>query len=221
MNRPGSSQSGFTLLEVTIGAALLGIMMLLLTGSLRVGAESWDAGEEKMAKASRMFVAQNFLRAHVGSLLPVAATRKDGELEPPVMGGPDSLEYVAPLPDQIKAGGLFRFRLYLDKKGEHQDLRVTITPYRTGPQQQQGLGQNEKVEPLDDLPLVEDVAKFQASYLPSTAMVPGAIGSGDDVKWVEEWNRPQLPALIKLEIEPEGEGPWPVLVIAPKTQMLR
>ena len=55
---------GFTLIEVLLATTLLGIMMLLLTGSLRIGADSWEAGEERMAKASRLFIVESFLRRH-------------------------------------------------------------------------------------------------------------------------------------------------------------
>ena len=59
--RPRSFDDGFTLIEVLIGTALLGMMMLVLTGSLRIGAESWEAGEERMVKASRLYVVEGFL----------------------------------------------------------------------------------------------------------------------------------------------------------------
>ncbi len=208
-------QAGFTLLEVIIGATLLSIMMVLLTGSLRIGAESWDAGEERMAKASRMFVVMNFLRGHIGSLLPVAGNKKNGDIDPAIRGWPDSLEYVAALPEQVKAGGLYKFRLYVSKNGGHQDLRMTITPHKVGGEQ------DDKVEPLDDLPLVENIEDFKLVYLPLVIQNMSPLGQREEVKWVEEWEQPQLPALIKLDIKPENEDPWPTLVIAPKTQMLR
>lgn len=208
-------QAGFTLLEVIIGATLLSIMMLLLTGSLRISAESWDAGEERMAKASRMFVVLNFLRGHMGGLLPVAGTRKDGEIDFAFKGGPDSLEYVAALPEQVKAGGLYRFRLYVSNAGGHKDLRVAIIPHKVGGEQ------DSKAEPLDDLPLVEKVEEVKLSYLPLVVQNNNPLGERIAVKWNFEWQEPQLPALVRLEITPENEDPWPALVIAPKIQMLR
>ncbi len=208
-------EAGFTLLEVVIGAALMGIMMLLLTGSLRIGAESWDAGEERMAKASRLFIVENFLRSHIGSLLPISGTKKNGDMDPAFRGGLDFLEYVAPLPEQVKAGGLYRFRLYVSKNGEHKALRMAVIPYQSGPDK------GETVEPLDDLALVEDIAKFTVVYLPLVIQSPSPLAPREEVKWVEEWENPQLPALIKLDIEPANEERWPTLVIAPKTQMLR
>ncbi len=43
---------GFTLLEVLIAMSLLSIMVVLLFSSLKVGAESWDKGESKIAEVN-------------------------------------------------------------------------------------------------------------------------------------------------------------------------
>jgi general secretion pathway protein J len=212
---------GFTLMEVLIGATLLAVMMLLLTGSLRIGAESWDSGEERMAKASRLYIAENFLRAHIASLLPIAGTLKNGEMIPAFRGTRDSLNYVAPLPEQVRAGGLYRFELYVGRKdGDTKDLRMAILPYSTGPDQ----GRVEA--PIDDLAIVENLKELKLSYLPpvfqATPFSPvQGQGQGQTAQWTDEWQQPQLPALIRIDIEPEGEEPWPTLFIAPRTLMLR
>lgn len=220
MNAPArrivERNAGFTLLEVLIGATLLAIMMLLLTSSLRIGAESWDAGEARMAEASRMFVVENFLRSHIGSLLPVGPSQSDGRLLPPLQGGPDDLTYVAPLPEQVKAGGLYRFHLYLAGTGDRKDIRVGIVPYTTGPESK------DAPEPLDDLPLLENVKVFRLSYLPkspqNTVLGPA---QSQPAQWTDTWQNQDLPALIRIDIEPEGKGPWPGLTVAPRTQRLQ
>jgi general secretion pathway protein J len=213
-------QAGFTLMEVLIGATLLSIMMLLLTGSLRIGAESWDSGEARMARASRLFIVANFLRTHIGSLLPVAGTMKNGQMEPAFRGTRDSLAYVAPLPEQVKAGGLYRYELYVANKGEGRDLRVAILPYSTGPDQ------GKTQEPIDDLALLENVKEFKLAFLSrgsqNSPLDPsGDQGSNQPAQWTDEWREFQLPALIRIDIEPEGEPAWPTLFIAPRTLILR
>ena len=57
--------AGFTLLEVLIATSILGIMMVLLFGSMRICIRSWEAGEAHMQKVSRMTVIQNFFRSHL------------------------------------------------------------------------------------------------------------------------------------------------------------
>lgn len=220
MNAPhrcaAERSAGFTLLEVLIGTTLLAIMMLLLTSSLRIGAESWDAGEDRMARASRMFIVANFLRSHIASLLPVGGTVRNGQPQPAFQGDSGELAYVAPLPEQVEAGGLYRFRLYLAEEGEHRDLRVNISPYVTGPQQ------NEPPTALDDLPLLENIKGLRLSYLgPSGPARHYNPIQQQPMQWTDEWHNNQLPALIRIDIEPEGESPWPSLYIAIRTLMLR
>lgn len=208
-------ETGFTLMEVLIGTTLLGIMVLLLVGSLRIGAQSWDTGEERMQKANRMFIAQNFLRFHVGGLLPVTESSSRGQTSLVFRGANDRLEYVAPMPTQLNLGGLFRFQLYLKKNGDTDDLRLAILPYfapSTVPNKRA-----DNPEPVDDLALLENVRGVHWFFMarPDT---------GDKTKtpeWVEEWNDNQLPALIRVEIEPADEPAWPSLVIALRTQAIR
>ena len=53
-------QSGFTLLELLIGLALLGLILALMFGGLRLGIKSWDSGalaSEEMARI-RVFEGQ-------------------------------------------------------------------------------------------------------------------------------------------------------------------
>jgi general secretion pathway protein J len=210
MTAPRRRAAGFTLLEVLIATSLLGMMMLVLMGSLRIGAASWDAGEERMAEAARLFTVQNFLRAHVGGALPLAGTVQGGRTAFMFRGGPDFLEYVAALPSQVKSGGLYRFRLYVAKDGEAQDLRLAILPYVSGQDA------DDAVEPVDDLVLFENLGSFKLSYLPREDRMRQNTRS-----WLDEWEQTQFPALVRVDIEPENGEPWPSLVIALKILRLR
>lgn len=212
------ANNGFTLIEVLIGATLMSFMLVILTGSLKISAESWDKGEAKMARASRMFVVENFIRSHVGSLLPLISTANDGQLSSSFQGRQNSMVYVAVLPEQVKAGGLFRYELYLAKRGETQDLRISIQSFSTGADR----GQTASL--LDDLPLVEDVKEFKLAYMGRQNSNNGSdvmAGGGQVATWMDNWMEIQPPALIRVDIVPNDEEPWPSLMIAPKTHMLR
>lgn len=210
-------QQGFTLMEVLLATALLGIMMLLLTGSLRIGADSWEAGEERMAKASRLFIVESFLRRHIASLLPVSGVNKNGEMEPAFRGTATSLDYVASLPDQLEGGGLYRFKLYVAGQDDQRALRVSIVPYQSDPNQSKA-----EPKPIDDLAIVEPVKNITFSYYgPETTGGNVPPPNGPRGKWTDTWKEYQLPTLIRIDIEPEDEDPWPTVLIAPRTLMLR
>jgi len=202
--------AGFTLIEVLIATTLLGVMMLLLFGSLRIGIASWDSGEDKMARASRLFLVENFLRNHIGSALPLVEMEEFEGVATSLKGGEDWLEYVSTLPPQVKAGGLYRFRLYVAGNGHHRDLKVAMRPYVSNP----NAGKTaEAAEPIEDVLLLENLDRIQFSYLPENSR----IGQQDRPAWRSEWRQPQLPMLVQVEIEPKNETPWPALVIALRT----
>lgn len=204
-------------MEVLLATVLLGIMMLLLTGSLRIGADSWEAGEARMAQASRLYIVESFLRRHIASLLPVSGINSKGEMEPSFRGTANTLSYVAPLPDQLEGGGLYRFDLYVAGQGEAKALRVSITPYQSAPDQNKS-----QPKPIDDLALVEQLTKARFTYYgPEQDSASPLPSNGPKGKWVQEWREYQLPTLIRIDLEREGEDPWPTVLIAPKTLMLR
>jgi len=215
--RPTPFEQGFTLIEILIGTALLGMMMLILTGSLRIGAESWEAGEDRMAKASRLFVVEGFLSRHIASLLPISGINGRGEMEPALVGTETSLSYIAPLPDQLEGGGLYRFNLSVVGDDDNRSLKVLIVPYQSNPQ-----GDKAASEPFDDLAIIDHLKVFKLSYFGTNPGAGNTVGAADQAgTWTNKWQEYQLPTLIRVQIEREGEEPWPTLLIAPKAQMLR
>ncbi|MBP1148374.1 MULTISPECIES: prepilin-type N-terminal cleavage/methylation domain-containing protein [Methylocaldum] len=204
------TSAGFTLIEVLIATTLLGVMMLLLFGSLRIGVTSWDSGEDKMARASRLFLVENFLRNHIGSALPLVEMEESEGVAISLRGGEDWLEYVSTMPPQVKAGGLYRFRLYVARDGQHNDLKVAMRPYVSNPNSREA---TVAAEPIEDVLLLENLDQIKLSYLPENLQTAQTSNS----TWLPEWQQSQLPMLIQVQIEPEHEEPWPPLVIALRT----
>ena len=62
---------GFTLIEVLIAMTLLGVMVVLLFSSLRIAAESWEAGETKTAQVNQKAVVYQFFKRHLSSIRPL------------------------------------------------------------------------------------------------------------------------------------------------------
>ncbi len=215
-------QTGFTLLEILIATSILGLMMLVLMGSLRIGAASWDAGENRMAASERLHTLHHFLRWHIGTALPVSGMSSQGRNEFLFQGGGDFLEYVAPLPAQVKSGGLYRFRLYLSGEDGHESLRLRLMPYLGPPAHRPGPLLNEPPpdpEVVDDLELLEEVAHLKISYLART--LPHQRTDAEPLEWVEEWIQPALPALVRIELTPAAAAAWPPLIVAPRIQRIR
>lgn len=192
----GSKQCGFTLLEVLISATLLAIMMVLLLGSLRIGAGSWDSGERRFDQTSQMMVVQSFFRKHLSAALPWRLGEPD-RLGAQFMGTRNSFDYVGFLPSQIKTG-LYRFRFYLDQRSGRKSLKVSV----------QSLDVSREAERIEDLEILPEVDDVRFAYL-ARAM--------PEVKpmWVEDWVDDVVPALVSIRVELPGQDPWPAILIAP------
>ncbi len=214
-------QGGFTLIEVLIATSLLGMMMLVLMGSLRIGAASWDAGEKRMAESGHLNTLQHFLRGHIASALPLTGQISDGRTVFLFQGRSDFLEYVAPMPAQVKNGGLYRFRLYVTGEDEQRSLRMAILSYKSAQPGRPGLRKMEPVEDevIDDLEIITHLGDFRLSYLPRIPFT--ADRNNTDNTWQEEWVQPVLPALVRMELSPAAGKPWPVLTIALKIPRIR
>ena len=61
----GGAQRGFTLLETIVALTLLGLMLAVLSGSIRFAGKSRDAAISKIDSIDNMRIAQDFLRQRV------------------------------------------------------------------------------------------------------------------------------------------------------------
>ena len=203
MNR----QTGFTLLEVLIATALLAVMMVLLLGGMRIGVDSWGQGERLAERATRLLVADNFFRSHLGDLKPLFETAPQaGALGAPpklVFSGETALlEYAGTLPPQVR-GGLYKFRLHLAEEGDRRDLKLSMRPFSAGDKAGN--------EPIEDLLVLENVESLRFSFFRK--------GNAEaESHWVEEWKENFLPSLIRIEIGLRGEPPWPAILVAPRAE---
>ena len=63
--------NGFTLIEMLIAMTLLGIMVVLLFSSLKIAAESWNAGEGKIVEVNKKAVVYQFFKRHLTTIRPM------------------------------------------------------------------------------------------------------------------------------------------------------
>ncbi len=201
-------QSGFTLLEIIIATVLLSIMMTLLLGGMRIGADSWDQGERLADRASRLLVVDNFFRSHLSDVKPLFESPTDARQAgaPPQLlfrGGFDWLEYAGTLPPQVR-GGIYKFQLHLVEEGERNDLKLAMRPFSTGEK-------GGKIEPIEDVLVLENVQNLHFSFYKKSQ-------ANGESKWMEEWKENFLPSLIRIEIKLRNEPAWPSIVVAPRAE---
>ena len=66
-----SSRRGFTLLELMISITLIGIIVLIVAGAMRLGYRSVDAGERKIESLERMRASLSLIDSQIQSEIPL------------------------------------------------------------------------------------------------------------------------------------------------------
>lgn len=77
-NRISKNQSGFTLLELILSLAIVGIIIALGLGGIRLGISARDVGENKVDTYQRLRIITEQLTQKLQSTYPVFVVQKDG-----------------------------------------------------------------------------------------------------------------------------------------------
>jgi len=65
------SRAGFTILELTISISLIGLIVLIMVGAMRLGSRSIDSGEKKIESLERTRSSLNILDSQIQSQIPL------------------------------------------------------------------------------------------------------------------------------------------------------
>lgn len=191
---------GFTLIEVLIAMTLLGVMVVLLFGSLRIAGQSWNTGESKMAAVNQKAVVYQFFKRHITAIRPLPMLNADPnesfDTVQAFQGFPQSLRFVAGLPASSARKGLQVFTIALDPEN-HSVLWVALAPYR--------LTDNDRQPDRPEI-LLQNIAEIRFAYF-------GRIEELAEPRWQEEWSvAERLPSLIKISIALQDGSYWPDMV---------
>lgn len=195
-------RNGFTLIEVLIAITLMGLIMVLLFGSLRIAGRSWGSGEGKIAAANQKAVVYQFFKRHLSAIRPLPMPNREDPMgveatEQAFKGYPQSLQFVAALPAASTRKGLQIFTVQTHPRNA-SIIQVGLRPYR---ETEDELG---IVEP--PVVLLENVAEFAFAYF-------GKTEEGGEMVWHSEWHEvDRPPALIKVRILLKDRSYWPDMI---------
>jgi general secretion pathway protein J len=184
---------GFSLAELLVALALLGMISALIASGLGLGNKIWNRSEEKAQATRSRYEAEAGLSHLLAALQPL---RQGGARLIDFKGSPDVLEGVVALPPHVGLGGLYRLRLFLDPRA-HQ-LALSLAAY--------GKDLESSGERTS---LAEAAGALQIRYF-------GKAGGSTQEEWHASWqNEDRLPALLSLKIMFLGrELEWPEFKIA-------
>lgn len=197
----GMRRNGFTLIEVLIAMTLLGIMVVLLFSSLKIAAESWNAGEGKIIEVNKKAVVYQFFKRHLTGIRPVTEQLSEKDIadnvEPQQLfrGQARNMRFVAALPQSSARKGLQVFDI-APNRANASTLMVALRPYQ----------QTEPGQVDQPVILLEGVKAFAFSYF-------GKPDENTDASWFDEWQGlDHLPQLIKVTILLKDNSYWPDMI---------
>ncbi len=223
---------GFTLIEVLIAMTLLSIMVVLLFGSLRICAQSWEQGESKITDVNEVAVVDSFFQRHLSSAIPLwndfsSGDQKNTASQP----GADAANAGEGAANQPGTGAATENQdRRLSFQGKKQSLQfVSVFPASAGRsgmqlfsiQLQQQDGEqviNVTLTPFfpvtegeewrqEEVVLLRHVSDFAMAYF-------GADETTGESRWQDEWlEKEAQPRLVKISIGTENGVFWPEMII--------
>jgi len=200
------TQKGFTLLELLISITLLGMILVLLFGGLRLGVRSWDAVQQQVDNLNTVRSVESFLRREIAMTQPYRWKTGTGQ-RPAFLGERSKINFVAQLPARIGGGGLYAITLEIERRGKDKRLVWRHLPIN---------------------PLVQDFAAL--SQAPEIVLVGAELSAVDDIwftyfgrlsdtagpVWTDRWESDtRLPMLIRIQVQFANGSEWPDFVVAP------
>lgn len=192
-------ESGLTLIEVLVGLALLGALVAVLSGALRIGLLGRETVDARAGWLDEVRVTQTFIRRYIETARPVGWLRDrrsvvafDGERE--------GVSFVATMPAWRNAGGLYLVRIA--REGDQLVMTRRIT---SG-----GTNDFDFTANTERTILATGVARLHLSYFGHTPPID------ETSRWHEEWqDQASTPGLVRLDLDytDPAKGPWPVLVV--------
>jgi general secretion pathway protein J len=87
------NDAGFTLLELTISIMLIGIIVLIVVGAMRLGMRSVESGEKKIDALERAQSSLNIIDSQIQSFVPLSYVSGDGTRKYYFKGERESMQF--------------------------------------------------------------------------------------------------------------------------------
>jgi general secretion pathway protein J len=203
-----AQSAGFTLIEMLVALALLGLLSTLLFGGFRLGLRTWEAGDRKLDHADEIMAVQGFLRRELAQTYAVA----QGLGQPLAFWGEaDSVVFFAPLPERGNIGGLYALKIAaIGSGGNGHRLQVGWQLFRSD------MAISRDFAPDQTNLLLDGVESISFSYF-------GNLTAGAPAEWHDQWvDRLSLPILIRMTVQfrPDAGRQWPPFTVALKLRGL-
>jgi len=189
--------AGYTLIELLVALAVMGLLSLMMLSGLSRGGKTWARMDGAATRAEGVEAAQTLLRSRLQHAWPV--TRYDLSTPGPDFEGEATrLTFLAPPAERDGPGALRRYRLELEPGGDLVLSSVSDVALGPRPARRRDV-------------LLRGVQAVSLNYF-------GAIEPNPAPSWRERWSqRPRMPYLVRVRVQ-FGAGDkrlWPDLMVHP------
>ena len=204
------SESGFTLVELLLAITLLGILMGLTYGGLKVATRATASGQVQLAESGKVRITHQFIRRQLHQMQPLPFDISDDINETRVVfeGSAKRIQFVAPMPGYLGQGGPQVQTLELVNGADGLDLLFNH-------QLLQGYDSDLMIE-REPIVLLEAVQQASFEFL-------AANDDGELAGWTSSWDTPGiLPLAVRLDFDlgAAQRSVWPLLVTSVKVDEL-
>jgi general secretion pathway protein J len=201
---------GFTLVELLVGLSLLSLVMLLLFGGFRFGLRAWEAGDDRIAAANEVEMAQHLLRRQLAQAQPVVLDSRPEGAPTLFQGDGDGLTFVAPLPAHRGVGGFYIFSLATRTDRDSRQLLLRWRRFRLDTVARPDF------DSKDESVVLDGIDSIAIGYF-------GQPAAGAPAQWLSRWDGTLgLPQLVRLSVAfRRGDARrWPEFVVAPRLRIV-
>jgi len=178
---------GFTLVELLVAITILGILMSVAFGSLRVGSKSLAAGVARADQTEETRASGDFLRRRFAQLVPVMWQVGDEEALA-LTGNVAEVEFVTTAPAATMGSGLMIAKLVIERAEDGVEVWFGVAAYDPGDTEQREQLTVSKTR------LISELATARISYF-------GVQEEKGEPGWHEDWRHDafRYPVAIMLE----------------------
>jgi general secretion pathway protein J len=200
---PSAQNAGFTLVEMLVALALIGLLAAALFGGLRFAARASDRATAATDHAAAVALTYGFLQAQLGNAQPYPVTSDPKDQQIIFDGEPDQMDLITTAPSRLALGGFFHLHLVVaDVDGQ---LHLVVE-WRKPPRPDSASPET----PLEPTALLDNLKTAAFAFFGTTdPELPD--------EWHDRWQGgTALPRMIRLRIEFVDGWRAPDLIVAPR-----
>ncbi len=213
LRRHRRGSSGFTLLEVMVTLTILGFILLMVSGTFRLGLSSWERGDAVKEDYQKVRMVSQLVSRQIKSAVPYKVRTEKAEGNYVAFDGKaHSLRFVSALPIKARRPEGFVYVVYQFRDEGSKKGRFVLY-------EQRALNRDFFEDDLNEdaaVTLFEGISQMSFEYYRE----PDAEKNRPE-EWVEEWNakdEKELPKALRMKVtywnERDKEESLPITVLA-------